>query len=1262
MVEEPNQHIGPAELAKLLEEARSRAESLEEYGIETGHLHRHLAGCSTCREQFEELAALDRQFKHLKPIESVQWSGDCPDAAAWREIAVGLPEPDDTPAYIEHASNCDHCGPLLRDAVIEFARLDRELTEPERTQIASLDSASTAWQERLARRIAGVSPSALNQNSLNQNSLDQDSLNQESVPWRQNHLNPPQRALVAACLLAVVGVGSWIVYRQIQLRHQPAAAEKLLARAYTRKRTLELRVAGADFAAMKITRDEAGSFTDRPKELLSAEALIDEQLESQPASAAWLQAKAEADMLEGKYEPAVEVLRNAVQLEPHSPALLTDLATAYFQRALSQNEDKKDDLGAAYESLSKALELAPNDPVAIFNRAVVSEHLFLYHQALADWEHYLNVDPASQWAQEARVHLDAVRAKVKENGEAKPHISADQLAAAASGTSPPADIDQRMEEYLNEAVGSWLPAAFPLVAKEIRGNEAAKNSGAVTATSATEAKIAPDASALAALFFLADLAIQHHGDHWLKDLLQGSSASNFPQAVGALARGVKAYNSGDYNGTRQQADLAEKLFRVSNNTAGVLGANFEQAFAAQVERRSEDCRRKASSALTQSENFPYYWLQIQLGLEKSVCSTLMGEIGAGKKAAYIAVDRARKNGYDALYVRALGFAADHEILNGDPSTGSNLVSAGLKIYWAGRFLPKRGYNLYTELALDATVAGRPNLRMAAFGEAVTLVKFDGDLQMQAWAHQAMADAATTAGFPQIAQREYAEAARLFVAVPFSEASRNNSLESEVLTAQLEGQLGDSDDAIARLTRIQDQVRSLSNNYVAEMFYSTLGGLQLGMHRDADAEQALRPALALAEQKLATLRSEADRAAWSKDSAPTYLALVEAELAQGRAQEALDTYEWYLAAPRRMGTAPRPWKTPTGQPGPDPSQLANWRPLLTRETVLVYAALPDGLAIWAYDDHDFNASWIPKPTNDLQELAGRFHDLSSDPRSELSALHRDSRSLYELLISPVQQHLAPGRALVIEADGWLARVPFEALLDSNDQYLIEKGPIIHSLGQDSQARLSANTGISKDLPALVIGSSAASSANGLIPIPDVAAEANTVASSFTSAHVLTGKGATLNAVLGELPAAAVFHFAGHSLSTPGRTGLMLAGKAEGGEAEGVYLMDADAVRRLRLENLRLAVLSACSTANGSGGTNGFDSVTDAFLRAGVPHVVASRWPVDSDATRGFVRDFYRNVLVGQTVSNAIRLTSLKMLANRDTSHPYYWSAFVAYGRL
>jgi CHAT domain-containing protein len=195
--------------------------------------------------------------------------------------------------------------------------------------------------------------------------------------------------------------------------------------------------------------------------------------------------------------------------------------------------------------------------------------------------------------------------------------------------------------------------------------------------------------------------------------------------------------------------------------------------------------------------------------------------------------------------------------------------------------------------------------------------------------------------------------------------------------------------------------------------------------------------------------------------------------------------------------------------------------------------------------------------------------------------------------------------------------------------------------------------------LIVGSLASSQSAGLPPLPDVAAEADTVAAEFRSPHVLKGDSATLSAVKSELSAAAVFHFAGHSLFTPERAGLMLAD--DEGRTDSPLLLDAEVLRRIKLEHLQLAVLSACSTASGSGGSRGFSNVTEVLLRSGVPHVVASRWAVDSVATRPFLEDYYRNLLSGVPVSQVTRLTSRKILANPATSHPYYWSAFAAYGR-
>jgi CHAT domain-containing protein/cytochrome c-type biogenesis protein CcmH/NrfG len=1205
------EHLGAAELARLLEETRMDADAARKAVA----LFPHLAQCDSCREQFEELAALDRQLKSLRPAKSNQPGSACPEPEVWRDIASSPTPAAQTLAYIEHASRCDHCGPLLQEAVTDLIGLHGEITEAERSYAATLESSRPEWQQRLAQRISGAVSAPPGRKATPTRSW-----------WLASWV--PRLAFAGVSLLAVAGVGSWVI---MQRRSQPAAAE-LLARAYSQKRTIELRIGNAAYAPLRVSRGPAASFTSRSPALLKAEALIASQLESHPSDPAWLQSQAQADLLEGKYDAAVEALRHALELEPHSPAILTDLATAYFQRA--QQEDRKEDFGAAYEYLSQALRLHPDDPVALFNRAIVAEHQFLYQQALDDWEHYLRLDPGSQWVEEARNRADAIREKLKaHSSKLLPLLSPADVAALATSSSPDAAVqrsavDQRIEEYLHEALRSWLPKAFGLTSNTDQG--AAK-----------------------ALFFLADLTARQHGDLWLTDLLRGSSAANFSQAANALARAVQANDAGNFDLSRQQAALAEKSFRASGNTAGVLRAEFEQTFSDQISRHSEDCLRRSTAAVAVTRRFSYPWVQIQLGLEESVCSALMGDLGAYEKIAQRAQDGAQLSGYSALYLRALGFVEESKFDAGDRVSGWNLIYSGLERYWSGQFPVMRGYNLYTDAAYAAEGASQANLELAIWRAAVAMIDGNEDQSLRAAAHTNMARAASDAHWPGLAGRQYAEAALLYSSAPQTSAIRNERIEIEIRAAQLDARQGAPDAALGRLTRVQSEVHQLSNDYLVQIFYSTLGQAQLGSHHAAEAEQAFRPALRLAEKNLASLTSESARKAWSKDAAPAYLGLAEAELIQGRKQESLDVFEWYIQAARRGGQQP----SGVAQASPDPTLIASRLPQLANETVVAYAALPDGLAIWVYDNRGVAAQWIPKSTDGLQELAGRFHDLSSDPGSDLTALRRDARSLYESLISPVEQHLAPGRTLVIEADGWLRDIPFEALVDANGRYLIERAAMVHSMGQDSEPGVHDGAGISADLPALVVGSTASSSAAGLIPLPGVAAEADAVANSFHSVRILKGEEATLSAVQSQLPGAGVFHFAGHSIAAPAGSGLVLEGSD--GKTKTPQLMDATAVRRLRSHRLQLAVLSACSTASGDGGSSGFESITDAFLRAGVPHVVASRWAVEQ--TQGFVENFYRNALSGQSVSEAVRGASMSMLVNPRTAHPYYWSAFAAYGR-
>lgn len=104
--------------------------------------------------------------------------------------------------------------------------------------------------------------------------------------------------------------------------------------------------------------------------------------------------------------------------------------------------------------------------------------------------------------------------------------------------------------------------------------------------------------------------------------------------------------------------------------------------------------------------------------------------------------------------------------------------------------------------------------------------------------------------------------------------------------------------------------------------------------------------------------------------------------------------------------------------------------------------------------------------------------------------------------------------------------------------------------------------------------------------------------------------------------------------------------------------------MKLPHARLVVLSACQTGierqyKGEGAV----SIARPFLVAGVPLVVASLWPVDSEATEKLMVSFHQHRTRDQlTTATALRRAQQEMIAGADTRYrePYYWAAFTAIG--
>jgi tetratricopeptide (TPR) repeat protein len=127
-----------------------------------------------------------------------------------------------------------------------------------------------------------------------------------------------------------------------------------------------------------------------------------EKATSEHATSADMATAGIARLLTGDRDQAINLLSQAVRLDPESAAHRSDLAAAHLAR------DQGDDTARAADLARQALALVePGSqrlPEAQFNLALALELLGRTVDALAAWEAYLTLDPSSPWANEARSH------------------------------------------------------------------------------------------------------------------------------------------------------------------------------------------------------------------------------------------------------------------------------------------------------------------------------------------------------------------------------------------------------------------------------------------------------------------------------------------------------------------------------------------------------------------------------------------------------------------------------------------------------------------------------------------------------------------------------------------------------------------------------------------------------------------------------------------------------------------------------------------
>jgi CHAT domain-containing protein len=300
-------------------------------------------------------------------------------------------------------------------------------------------------------------------------------------------------------------------------------------------------------------------------------------------------------------------------------------------------------------------------------------------------------------------------------------------------------------------------------------------------------------------------------------------------------------------------------------------------------------------------------------------------------------------------------------------------------------------------------------------------------------------------------------------------------------------------------------------------------------------------------------------------------------------------------------------------------------------------------------------------------------------AEVKAKHEgqaEARRLYADLIAAVPG-IEDKQRLIIVRDGPLHLVPFDALIDGANHYVLESRIVTYAPSASSfwllrsrQQRKTVTQGL------LAIGGveydrsglHAANVVRGysldrLTNLPNSEEEARMAVAVLPSPAntLLLGDRATEWA-LKKAVNHRIIHLAVHAIANevdPARAAVIVLSDPARGE-DG--FLQASEIVQLGL-NADLVVLSACDTAVGPvEGQEGIANLSKAFLLAGARTVVSTLWSLDDDTALYLMREFYAELAHGRDASNALAAAKRTMLKTfgRAKIVPYYWAGYTVEG--
>jgi len=949
-----------------------------------------------------------------------------------------------------------------------------------------------------------------------------------------------------------------------------------------------------------------------------------------------------------KHREAIKEFESALKFADKNARIHNDLGAAHFELAKTVSKEKNlAELAQSLEQFTKATELDSNLLEALFNRSLALQEMGMPREAKESWKLYLQKDPSSAWAEEARKNLariESEQALFKSNEE----VLSDFLIAYRNHD------DTRAQKIHNETKGLLKSITVPLqlsrrylVAKQ-RGNDA-------------EAK-----ESIEALTFIGNFEQTQNGDAFFFEL------ANFYANTGAdkteqLLQAKEIFDSGlqlrgDYAQAISEFESSRDFFaRLGNECEAAIAENWAVQFLPDVGKVAES-RPRLAAIIANAERRRFTVL-----MPPAYYSLGMGDYRQNR------LSESARNLRTALRLAEAGHNT-FEIQHAEDALSFNYSRIGEldpALFYASKMLSDRGlyYQNQNQYLRDKGTLADLSLKLRFFStslslskEALSLVRENalGDVRLNN-ALRHVANAALEKEDFTVALK-YANDS-MQIALTRGESAEETRTKAEIyrLLADIKSRTGNCREALTeydQALKLYDHLPELSVGS-----YRIHKG-KLLCYRDLNEQTKfageLKTVLELSEEYRRTIREDDSRQAFFESEQDVFDAAIESAISKHDSRGAFafveDSQARSLLDFVESGKSIVEVENDFG-PVARPLSLVEIQARLPEQVQLVqYAVLPDRLAIWIVSKARFDFLEKQITAAQLENRIGAYQDLIVG-RGPPADIRQAGEDLYELLIP---HDLATEKQLCLVPDKSLHQLSFATLVSPAGKYLLEDYALFYAPSASVMVLASENARRKERVTnesLLSIGNPDFDREDNpnLADLQDAEAEAKVIAGGYPKTLELLGGEATRDKFLLNFARVEVVHFAGHFVAnrqSPGNSKLLFAG----GEVR------SNQLSTYKLPKAKLFVLSACETGferyNKSEGAIG---IARTLLALGAPVVVASQWKVDSEPTKDLMIAFHRNRRQkGMASAESLRRAQLEVLSRDQTRAPFYWAAFSLFG--